>query len=100
VTPDQVVTEWRTADSPRQYQLRQEAHAVACPRPDCEAQPEEWCSYSGAKIDNETGQIIGMQRITRSAHLERLAVFTGGRLYGYTLHALERRQSYRPERDR
>jgi hypothetical protein len=86
VTPDQVVAAWPTAGSVEQYRLRQESLVVDCPR--CHVHAGEPCGYEGAKIDSETGLTVGMQWITRSAHLERLAVFTDGRLYGYTLRKL------------
>ena len=82
------MAEWQRATQQRQYELRQQSLAVACPLPSCQAAPNQLCSYVGARIDPETGRTIAMERTTRTAHLERLAVFTGGQLYGYTLHRL------------
>jgi hypothetical protein len=90
VTPDQVVEEWRTAGPVRQHQLRQESVVVDCPLLGCLALAGEPCSYVGPVTDLETGRTVAMAQITRSAHLERLAVFTGGRLYGYTLRKAAR----------
>ncbi len=90
MSPDQVVSEWRHATSQRQYELRKQSLTVACPLPGCMAEPGHPCSYMGARIDHETGRTIAMERITRTAHLERLAVFTDGQLYGYTLRGLNR----------
>lgn len=92
MTPDEVVAAWVHATTARQYALRREAEAVTCPMPDCNAQPGESCSYSGPVIDSETGATTGMQRVVRAAHLERVAVFTDRRLFGYTLRQLENRQ--------
>lgn len=89
MTPGEVVAVWRTSTVVAQYQLRQESLAVDCPL--CQAAAGEPCGYTGPRIDSETGRTVAMEWITRSAHLERLATFTGGRLFGYTLRHLDAR---------
>lgn len=89
MTPDEVVAAWTHAAPQEQYLFRTESLVVACPLPGCGAQPGEPCSYLGPRIDSATGATVAMERITRAAHLERLAVFTDGRLFGYTLRKLQ-----------
>ena len=92
MTPDEVVAGWTHATPQEQYELRREAQAVTCPLPSCGAAPGESCGYLGPVIDAETGQTTGMEWVFRPSHQERLAAFTGGRLFGYTLRKLERKR--------
>lgn len=88
---EELVERWPWAGAVEQYRLREQAQAVDCPLPGCLADAGQPCSYLGPSIDPETGRTVAMVRILRPAHLERLAVLTGGRLYGYTLRSLERK---------
>lgn len=65
------------------------ALGVTCPMPGCRAEPQEPCTYAFAIRDDETGLFVRWDRITRTAHHERIATATGGRVYGYTLRALD-----------
>lgn len=72
---------------------RAAALAVACPVPTCAAPAGQPCRYASREEDMETGEPLRPIRpkwVYRTAHLERVALHTDGRLFGYTLRALER----------
>jgi hypothetical protein len=71
------------------------AEAVTCPV--CAAGPREACTYAHALRADETGLFVRWERFQRSPHHARVAVATGGAVYGYSLRGLERTCRCSPE---
>jgi hypothetical protein len=72
---------------------RRDALAVPCPIPTCAAPVGEPCRYASRREDMATGEPLRPIQpvwVYRTAHLERVALHTDGRLFGYTLRALQR----------
>lgn len=82
---DELRGDWRPAEID---QFGRDSIAVACPL--CGAEPGETCTYEAGAYDMETGESLRrLQTFTRVPHHERVAVFTDGDLFGYTLRRLE-----------
>lgn len=63
------------------------ALGVTCPL--CGAQPGETCTYPLAiRSDDDTQRFLRWELVERTPHQPRVAVATGGKLYGYALRQL------------
>lgn len=69
--------------------FRRDSIAATCPL--CHAKPKQPCTYQGGTYDMETGESLRrLQTFTRAPHHERVAVYTDGDLFAYTLRWLEK----------